>query len=314
MSGNETILPGRIFARLSIAAASLLMMSASGKTPAENSAPTPPAATNPATVPIPALPADLGRASLQVSALDTLYEFDLSLEQLKTVKAAAAKTVSTKHRTAAKANPELANSLKDFQTGLLSGKDGAVVAKLRAEVMRLAADVDLDDEVQPTPEALAQAAGVRKKFKASQIAAFLALHADQVADPGELLASSLESAREMKAEGGAKGGAGSAAEVQTLISETGTTVGYLVFGTDEAKAKALAGQATAWLKAGLESGEKEFASGQAARDDKAKAMIGEIDPMAVLGHWLDLQVAVLLSNPELPEAVDATVAAKAAEK
>ena len=258
----------------------------------------------------PALPADLNQASLRVSALGTLYDFDLAPEQLRSLRTAAAKTASTQHRTAVKANADLAKALADFQAALLTSKDDAAIAKARTHVTEVSSDVDLDDDVMPTEAALAQAPAVRKQLKASQIAAFLASHADQVADPEEMLLAELDGIRDTRAEGGAS----AKTDAANLTTDTAVSVSYLVFGTDDAKAKPLATQITAWLNAAAALDDKDFAAQRTARQDAAKKMIGDVDPMAVLSHWLDLQIAQLLSNPELPAAIDATIAARAAQK
>ena len=168
----------------------------------------------------------------------------------------------------------------------------------------------LDDDVDPTDAAKAAAPAVLKQFKASQIAAFLALHADQVVDPLEVLDSALDAIRDTRSEGGAT----AAAEINTMTADTAASVSYLVCGSDAARAKTLAGQITSWLKAGSELSDKDFTAMETAREETAKKLLGDPDPIAVLSHWLDLQVAMLLSNPELPAAIDATLAAHAAAK
>ncbi len=66
----------------------------------------------------------LNLASLRVNAaLATLYEFDLSPEQLKALRGAAAKTATSRKRTAVKANPALTLAFKDFQAAAL-GRQG----------------------------------------------------------------------------------------------------------------------------------------------------------------------------------------------
>jgi hypothetical protein len=258
----------------------------------------------------PALPVDLNQASLRISALDTLYEFDLAPEQLRALKAAATKTASAQRRTPVKANAEMARAFADFQGALLTSKDDAAISKLRNHIVELGSDLELDDDVQPTDAALAQAPAVCRQLKASQIAAFLASHADQVADPEELMVSSLDGIRDTRAEGGANG----AAEAAGLVTDTAVSVSYLVFGADDAKAKPLATQISAWLNSAAGLDDKDFTAQQPAREAAAKKLIGDVDPMVVLSHWLGLQVAQLLSNPELPAAIDAILVARAAQK
>ncbi len=124
-----------------------------------------------AVVPLPALPTDLNLASLRANALATLYEFDLSPEQLKALRGAAAKTATSRKRTAVKANPALTLAFKDFQAALLGGKDDETIAKARNNVVEVAADRnDLDDAVEASDAALAAAPAMCGELKASQIA------------------------------------------------------------------------------------------------------------------------------------------------
>jgi hypothetical protein len=253
----------------------------------------------------PAMPADLNLASLRINALDTLYQLDLSPEQLHAMRLAAAGAASGQRRTAVKANAPLAQAMRDFQTALLTSKDDDAVAKLRNHVVELASDVELDDEVQPTDAAMAAAPGFCQQLKASQIAAYLALHADQVSDPVELIESALDAIRDTKAEAAAN----AAAEVDSLTTDAAYSAGYLVYGTDDAHAKQLEAQITAWLKASADLSDKDFAAQQATREESAKRLIGNVDPMVVLSHWLNLELSQVLANPELPTAIDAMLAA-----
>jgi hypothetical protein len=258
----------------------------------------------------PALPADLNIASLRIHALDTLYELDMTRDQLNALRAAATNTASAQHRTAVKADATLAAAFKDFQAGLLTGKDDEAVAKLRNHVAGLASDVDLDDDVQPTVAAMVAAPALCHRLTASQIAAFLALHADQVDDPAEMILGVLDSTRDLRSDAAAN----SAAEIDLLIAQTASNASYLIDGTDDAKAAPLAAQITAFLKAGTALDDNTYAAQRAAREDSVKKIVGDVDPIAVLSNWMSLQLAELLSNPELPAAISATLAAHPAMK
>ena len=58
-----------------------------------------------------------------------------------------------------------------------------MLSQLREHIEDLTDDtVELDDRVHPTDPARAKAAGALQKIKASQVAAYLSEHADEVAD------------------------------------------------------------------------------------------------------------------------------------
>ena len=244
------------------------------------------------------LPADLNAASMRVSALATMYELDLSGEQLKALRAAAGGGVaSTRKRTAAKANAGLAAALKAYQAALLEGHDDDAITKARDKVVEANGEVDLDDDVEPTGAALAAAPGFGKRLKASQVAAFLAIHADDVADPVEMVLGAAEAIRELQDEKGNEG------EIADLTRETAATAGYLVGGADAARVKAVGDGISAWLK---KVGKAAGAGDEAA----VKTIVGEVDPIVVVGNWMNFRLATLLANPELPAAIDALAAAR----
>ena len=259
------------------------------------------------------VPADLNLASLRIKALDALYEFDLSPDQLRIVRAAATGAASSQTRTSVKPNAELSKALKGFQTAILSHEDDEAISKQRNHVIELLAAADLDDEVQPTGEAIAKAPAVVRELKASQIAAFMALHADEVGDPEELILGALEPIRESRADAAA-GTAGAANEANSLTAEAAANATFLVCGNEPAKAKPMAQQIYNWLKAQADLSDTEFAAGEAQRPEAAKRIVGDIDPLVVLNHWLDLRLAEIISNPELPAAIDAMMAAPAKPK
>ena len=70
-------------------------------------------------------------------------------------------------------------------------------------------------------------------------------------------------------------------------------------------------QVGAWLKSGKQVKEEDFAARQPTLEEAAKKIVGEVAPMAVLNHWMEHELATLLSNPQLAGAVDDLLAAKA---
>ena len=175
-----------------------------------------------------ALPTDLNDASLRVTAIDMLYQLDLNTAQLNVVRTVA--SPSSQARTAAPNNGKLAGALQDLHNALLeTTPDDQKIATLRNNVVDLVStgEVHLDDEVNSTEEARAHAAQVCAEFKASQIAAYLASHADEISDPEETMMASLTDLRQ----------SGSSADVAGEIQETSSEVGRLVGGMDDAKVK-----------------------------------------------------------------------------
>ena len=305
------------------AAASIIWSQAFAAKPKPKPAPKPePAKESPATDTLgPALPDDLNLASLRVKALDLLYELDLSNEQLKELRVAASGTGSTQHRAAAKESEKLATKLREFQGAVLEKKEGSQIDTMRNAIADLADSVQLDDGVQITAAARTKAANVVKQLRASQVAAFLAAHADEVGDPVEMMIGATEQLRESRAnaadatDAAAKAAADdkssdAASETAGLVQETSTDVGELVAGLDDAKAKSLAADVAKWINAKSSLKEDQFAAKRKTLEDDARGVVGNIHPMRVLNNWLEQQMASLLSNPQLPGAIDAILQAK----
>ena len=93
-----------------------------------------------------------------------------------------------------KGTDNLVSTLQEFQLALLQRTDDKQIDELRNKVATLTSDDDvvaLDDSVEITTAARGKAADVLKQLTASQIAAFLAAHADEVGDPGEMMVGAI---------------------------------------------------------------------------------------------------------------------------
>lgn len=250
--------------------------------------------------PEPAL-GDLNQYSQRVTAMEVLYELDLSADQLQILRDACAGAADPRHRTPASASPKIAEALKNMEEAVLRRDDREQIAKLKDAIADLHDDdaVHLDDEVHQTDPARAKAGEMLRHIKASQLAAYLADHADEVADPVEHLIDTLADIRDPDAD-----------DVDVIIQETAAEVSRLVAGLDGAKAKAIADLAAAWLKNGRRLSDQEYAAKRGELETTAQKIVGDLSPIEILGHFLENEVATLLSNPELPHAIDATVAAR----
>lgn len=247
----------------------------------------------------PSFPSDLNQASLRVQAMDTIYEFDLSSDQLKDFRIAANGSASQQQRTPAKGTPKLIQALREFSNALAEGKDDNRISSARVAMMQLLDDdnVHLDDEVSVSAASRSKAARMAAQLKASQIAAFLASHADEITDPVELMMSTIEELKEIK------NGEGKPEDAPGIIQDNAQTVAMLVAGTDEAKAKPLVDQVSQWMKSKSESSSDSPAE-KRALEDSAKKIVGDVAAMKVLSNWLEYTVARLLSNPQLPSAIE----------
>ena len=248
-----------------------------------------------------------------------LYEFDLSGGQLKQLRAAAAGAGSKQKRATAKGTDGLKNKLREFQAALLERNSCDQIDDLRNEIADLAGenDVQLDDGIQITADARTNAAKMLRHFKASQLAAFLAAHAAEVGDPVEIMLDTADQLREMRAKvAGARPRRGQAHDRRNRgagairIRRRRRTRGRT--GRDR-KAPAVAAEAAKLIDAAASSKENTSAARKKTLE-QAQVIAGKIHPVHVLNNWLEQQVAELLSNPQLPDAIDAMLNFKEAAK
>lgn len=250
-------------------------------------------------------PADVNDLSLRVTALQTLHDFDLSTDQLHTLRALTPGVADTRQRSPAKSIPKLAPALRELHDELLK-PDAEHLTELSAKVDELLDDnnVDLDDGVRATDAARAKAPEFARRLKSSQIAAYLADHAAEVSDPVEQMMGALAEAREEDPEDYDD------ADAQDMADD----VARLVAGRDAAKAKQISTQVLAWFKSARALKDEEFAARQGSLEQAAQHIVGVVNPIDVLSHWLDGEIAELLANPQLPAAIDATLAARTPSK
>ena len=60
-----------------------------------------------------------------------------------------------------------------------------------------------------------------------------------------------------------------------------------------------------WFKTNRDLSDDQIINKRAALEASAGQIIGDVPPMDVLNHWMENETAELLSNPQLPEAVEA---------
>ena len=131
-------------------------------------------------------------------------------------------------------------TMREFQSALLDGKDTDQIDNLRNQLSDLTDDekVHLDDEVTATAAARAKAPDVLREFTASQIAAFLASHADEVGDPVEMMFRAVEELRDQHADANDPDAEKISAEDEAkLIQSTADDVADSVAGMNEEKSK-----------------------------------------------------------------------------
>jgi hypothetical protein len=188
---------------------------------------------------------------------------------------------------------------------LLDGTNDQTVARYRNEVMDQIESVEgLDDQIEPTGPAIAKTPQVCRKLKASQIAAFLASHADEVIDPTERMVEAVDEVRLAAAD-----------DVVNVERKISTDVARMVAGVDQQKSKAVADKVMDWLKTAVAANKDELTDAKrAALEQSAAKVVGDVSNIEILDHYLQSEIAVLLSNPQIVPAIDSLGNARVREQ
>ena len=67
-----------------------------------------------------------------------------------------------------------------------------------------------------------------------------------------------------------------------------------------------------WLKGPTESKDEITEARREIMEESARKIVGDVTSMQVLNHWMESEMAALLSNPQLPQAIDEMIAVKQA--
>jgi hypothetical protein len=249
--------------------------------------------------------ADAGR---RVDALDTLLSFEFTPAQRSELKrmsgeiAAPAPADDPPDPKPGENTRAYRRAMNDLIAALakLDVNNDADVAKvddLREKSEKLAGELeyDLPDPPAPTPEALHKATDFLKTLSPRQLIAAIADVDPDEADPAVVLVDAVETKKSDKAD----------ESWDDARKEAATTAASLVDGPVGAETKALADKLSKWLDAAPELDDAAFAARRGEIEADARKVVGKTDGVLLLRHRLELDLAALLMNPELPEAVDA---------
>ena len=242
-------------------------------------------------------PTNLNLASMRVHAVDVIYQLDLTKEQIKALADASEGAADEHSRTTAVGNPKLVTAFEDFYHAQLSQKDDEALAKMRNQLAELVTDdqVVLDDEVRLTTKAWDRVGQFSRQLTAGQIAAYLAFHADEIADPAEKMVGLLTDLHDTT----------NPTEIENQVDETTRVIGREVAGKDEVKAAQVTQRVADWIKDHKTISADDLVNTHAELEASARKVVGDVPPMELLGHWVDGELAELMSNPQLPEAIEA---------
>lgn len=229
--------------------------------------------------------------SLEVTALQTLYNFKFNAEQMNTLRRLARETADEPSaRQAAKVSDEYRKALLALRDALLADDEEKIAAcEEKLDALREQENPELDDAVELTDEARKRAPEVLKKLSANQVALFLSAYGGAVPDPRETLRDALDEARKVDGD-----------DWKQLRDSISDEVGRLTAGLDAEKAAAVGARAVQLLIRVRALKDDEFKSQRQALEKEIDEVVGEVGPLEVIRNLAELSLAELLSNPRLP--------------
>jgi hypothetical protein len=150
--------------------------------------------------------------------------------------------------------------------------------------------ISLAPRIRPSQSSLQQADKIVRDFSGRQITAFIAQRSEEIPDPLELLEAAMVQCRGMDNVDFNQFGPDVAAQVAELVAGP------------VPQARRLAQQIMPMLRSVHGMQDSEFEEQRADLEDKAKRMV-KANSTTVLRHWLDWEIGVMLSNPQLSAAI-----------
>lgn len=230
----------------------------------------------------------------QVAAFGRLQELDLSPAQLKQLKDLVAQVEPGKVVGEEKASDAYKAALTELRDALAGGDDEKIAdAQEKVDTIREQEKLESGIEFEITDSARKQAAAAVSVLTASQLASYFSAHEDDVPDPLQTLMDALDDLPGKPAD-----------EYAAIRAEAAGQVALLLAGLDKTAQQPVAQKVGEWLdKAHAEDGSKAAAN-RPAHEEAARQIVGHPDPFQVLRHWMEREMASLMSNPALPGAIE----------
>jgi len=229
----------------------------------------------------------------EVDALSALNDLNLSPEQLSALKGMISDTAGTLSDPPTRISAEYKAALKELRTALLSKDQNKIDnAEDKTSDLEDKQDPDSDADVDQSEPAKQKAATLLRMLSPKQVANYIGENSDDVDDPAQLLLDAVHHACGMSDD-----------DFDSLQDDTSERIGILFGGAHPAKPPAVVGKVTRLLARVHHLSADEYKSQQSTLEDEARQLVGEADPIPCLRHWMENEMADLLSNPQLGQAL-----------
>jgi hypothetical protein len=240
------------------------------------------------------VPDDAQTLSLEVVALQTLHRLDLNTAQLEALQRLAKGAASTpKTQGPVRVTPAFVKTLKALRNALVEDDDRVDDLKEKLTEVMDKDKIQINDRVPISDAARRNASPAIRLLTAGQVLAYLELLDEDDVDLLDILEEALE-----------KGQGADAARWKALRDQTAAEAAWLIAGSDETRTRV----AVKLLAAVLD--QHHSAKSKNAVPDLEKQvqeLTTGIDPFLVLRNTMEREMAELLSNPQLPQAIQHTL-------
>ncbi len=239
--------------------------------------------------------ASIHELSLEVAALQSLYDFRFTAGQLKSLAKLAPDTREDERpRTRVRVSREFEKALQELHDALTDPEDDDRISDALAEYSKIQEkeDPDLDDSVEITETAKEKAPEMLRSLSARQLTSFLAGYGDQFPDPVEDMKATLGRVRELPED-----------QWKVLRRVIGQSIGDQVAGLDGDKGAQVGDEAVQILIQARSLDAKAFERERPALEKKIQVLVKNVGPLDVIRNTAEIALATLLSNPRLEAAL-----------
>lgn len=238
---------------------------------------------------------DPNDVSLEIEALQLLYQLDLTPRQLQALAKIAPDTAApARERKPAKVSAAVRQSMLELRAALRKN-DADRIDELtdKLDELKEKENPPLDDSVEVTAGARKRAPDALRLLSPKQVTDYLNIH-DELPDPMASVREALKNGLKLQNK-----------DWNSVRDDAAEEVATLVAGFDADKAKKVAEQTAALLDKAHAWKEDELKKRQEELDAAVQEIMGDIGPVDVLRNIVLRDLAEVLSNPQLTAAIEA---------
>jgi len=226
--------------------------------------------------------------------MSTISDLELTGEQIKALRTMADGAASDDAKVQTSQDPDYQSALQAYCDAFQSGDDQKISdAQNRLEDIRDQQNIDPSIDIAITQQARQKAAAAVKLLSSSQIANYLSEHGDDVPDAADTIIDAIDQCRDA-----------TDADFESIRAEASSQAALLVAGLDPDAQRKVAGQVKDLLTKARQMSARAFKNREPNLDAQARK-IATVDGFLALRHWMEREMAELLSNPQLASALPA---------